>query len=457
MSATALTTVTQSQAPANRDALLAFDVNGDGMVDMVLLWNDRNQVLNATSFVSQGDQSASNGIKLFSKAVSSNLNVSTLHQVAILPADANGDGVVDLVQVSQSSAVLSIQSFLSDANGGLWRGQPPRFLAIRVGVQPAADGREWRRADLPGQLLAGCRRRIARDRIWLHARRAIPSGRRDQHGGAALANLVGDANGDGKADLLYTYLDRQNSVQVQPLTSDGKIPDLVRQITNAGRRDFHHVFDPEQSRGLSSRSAGRLSQCQRAAHVAHLSPAQFPTQEVIGRAICVVSGYTLSSDARMNRYAYERRFAMQYEDARIGLTGRGGRVCQGDHHGPGHRLAAGAALFAGFSVPGPPGRRKRRSRYDRFRRKGHRAAPRPHCPRLPGRAADCHGQGPGSPEDGGLGLALRRGAQDYAVATSHRYDAYGNPTGSVWHGYVSGIDPDAVNPVGAFRRAAGHG
>ena len=50
---------------------------------------------------------------------------------------------------------------------------------------------------------------------------------------AALANLVGDANGDGKADLLYTYLDRQNSVQVQPLTSDGKIPDLVRQITNA--------------------------------------------------------------------------------------------------------------------------------------------------------------------------------------------------------------------------------
>lgn len=118
LSATALTTVTQSQAPANRDALLAFDVNGDGMVDMVLLWNDRNQVLNATSFVSQGDQSASNGIKLFSKAVSSNLNVSTLHQVAILPADANGDGVVDLVQVSQSSAVLSIQSFLSDANGG---------------------------------------------------------------------------------------------------------------------------------------------------------------------------------------------------------------------------------------------------------------------------------------------------------------------------------------------------
>ena len=182
LSATALTTVTQSQAPANRDALLAFDVNGDGMVDMVLLWNDRNQVLNATSFVSQGDQSASNGIKLFSKAVSSNLNVSTLHQVAILPADANGDGVVDLVQVSQSSAVLSIQSFLSDANGGFGAASLHVSWAIRVGVQPAADGREWRRADLPGQLLAGCRRRIARDRIWLHARRAIPSGRRDQHG-----------------------------------------------------------------------------------------------------------------------------------------------------------------------------------------------------------------------------------------------------------------------------------
>lgn len=43
LSATALTTVTQSQAPAKRDALLAFDVNGDGMVDMVLLWNDRNR------------------------------------------------------------------------------------------------------------------------------------------------------------------------------------------------------------------------------------------------------------------------------------------------------------------------------------------------------------------------------------------------------------------------------
>ena len=113
-------------------------------------------------------------------------------------------------------------------------------------------------------------------------------------------------------------------MQVQPLTSDGKIPDLVRQITNAlggvisitySTLSNPAVYRPGAPAAYPNASARR--------YVAHLSPAQFPTQEVIGRAICVVSGYTLSSDARMNRYAYERRFAMQYEDARIGLTGRG--------------------------------------------------------------------------------------------------------------------------------------
>ena len=56
-------------------------------------------------------------------------------------------------------------------------------------------------------------------------------------------------------------------------------------------------------------------------------------------------------------------------------------------------------------------------------------------------------------KSGRWGPGARR-ARRTAVATSHRYDAYGNPTGSVWHGYVSGIDPDAVNPVGAFPAVA---
>ena len=268
LSATALTTVTQSQAPANRDALLAFDVNGDGMVDMVLLWNDRNQVLNATSFVSQGDQSASNGIKLFSKAVSSNLNVSTLHQVAILPADANGDGVVDLVQVSQSSAVLSIQSFLSDANGGFVARPASTFPGqsvsasslLPMGVNGGAQTclvNCWR--DVGGVLHAteygsmpdGQFRLVAEINTGRLRRARQPGWRRERRwqGGSAL------------------YLPGP------PEQRAGAAPDLRRQDSGpgqadhkrAGRRDFHHVFDPEQSRGLSSRSAGRLSQCQRAA------------------------------------------------------------------------------------------------------------------------------------------------------------------------------------------------
>lgn len=459
LSATALTTVTQSQAPANRDALLAFDVNGDGMVDMVLLWNDRNQVLNATSFVSQGDQSASNGIKLFSKAVSSNLNVSTLHQVAILPADANGDGVVDLVQVSQSSAVLSIQSFLSDANGGFVARPASTFPGqsvsasslLPMGVNGGAQ-----------TCLVNCWRDVGG---VLHATEygSMPDGQfrlvaEINTGGAfaALANLVGDANGDGKADLLYTYLDRQNSVQVQPLTSDGKIPDLVRQITNAlggvisitySTLSNPAVYRPGAPAAYPNASARR--------YVAHLSPAQFPTQEVIGRAICVVSGYTLSSDARMNRYAYERRFAMQYEDARIGLTGRGWQ---------GFAKVTTTDLDTGLL------------RVQRYLQDF------PYQGRLAGESAEVDTTGSDGKvtvrrlgrtvhvyqavqptatakvqevrKMGALAWHYEGGAQDYAVATSHRYDAYGNPTGSVWHGYVSGIDPDAVNPVGAFPAVA---
>ena len=63
----ALPTCTQSLAPACNKYLWAIDVNGDGMVDMVLLWKDGNGLLNTTSFITKDDKTS--GLQLFAPII----------------------------------------------------------------------------------------------------------------------------------------------------------------------------------------------------------------------------------------------------------------------------------------------------------------------------------------------------------------------------------------------------
>ncbi|AOJ04616.1 hypothetical protein WS70_22720 [Burkholderia mayonis] len=456
--APALTVVTEFPAPASRDSLWALDVNGDGMVDMVLLWKDPHGLVNTTSFVTQ---SGAGGVAFFSRVVSSCLNVPTVNQVLVLPADANGDGLVDIVQVSQSSSMpLTIQSFLSDAAGGFVAGPSSTFPGQAVSASHLFPmgfngGSQtcllncWRdthgilNATVYGSVPDGSFRQLAD----LDTR----------HGVAALNYLIGDANGDGKADLLYTYADSANNVQVQPFLAAGPMPDLLNQITNGlgGSVSIRYatLSDPDTYYSDTRPSYPHASARR---YSARLSPAQFPVQEVIGQAINVVSDYTLTNDSQANRYSYIRSFRMRYGNARIDLGGHGwegfGEVTSTD-------------LQTGL-------RRVQRYLQD-FPYLGHLAGERMEAdptiskdPRVTAAGKivvlSCSVNTYQAPQPVSTAAAyeVRRtgtlawhydyGVPDYTVASSTGYDDYGNPSTSVWYGYVAWQDPSSIQPTASF-------
>ncbi|VWD50127.1 Rhs1 protein [Burkholderia lata] len=454
----ALTTVTESPAPESQNALWPVDVNGDGMVDMVLLWNDRDGFVNTTSFVTQ---SSANGVTFFARAVSSCLNVSAVNQVLILPADANGDGIVDIVQVCQSSSTpLTIQSFLSDAAGGFVTGPSSSFSGQVVstsGLLPMGfnGGSQtcllncWRdtqsvlNATVYGSLPDGSFRQLA----------SLDTG----SGATTLNCQIGDANGDGKADLICTYPDPENNILAQPLLSTGPVPDLVNQITNGlgGRVSIHYTsLSDSGTYCLDARLAYPHVSARR--YPAHLSPAQFPTQEVIGQAIYVVSNYTLTNDDKVNRYAYARSFRMHYANARIDLNGRGwegfGEVESTDlqtglrhvqrylqdfpylGHLASECLEADASISQDVRVTAA-----RRDVVLGLSVNTYQAS-------RPVPAAAVYEVR----RTGTLACRYDYGVPDYAVASSTGYDNYGNPNTCVWHGYVAWIDPSGIDSTAPF-------
>ncbi|WP_446901337.1 FG-GAP-like repeat-containing protein [Burkholderia sp. YIM B11467] len=445
----ALTTTTGSEAPNSKDALWALDVNGDGMVDMVLLWNDPRGVVNTTAFVTQGSP---DGVALFSRAVSSCLDVSAVNQVCILPADANGDGLVDIIQICHSSSTpLTIQSFLSNAAGGFVAGPVSTFprqsvsaaslfpLGFNGGSQTCLlncwrDTRDVLKATVYGSVPDGSIRHLA--------------DLDTEYGVSSLNCQIGDANGDGKADLLYTYADAANNVQVQPFLSAGPMPDLLNQITNGlgGSVSIRYatLSDPDTYHSDAVSSYPHVSARR---YPARLSPAQFPTQDVIGQAISVVSGYTLTNDAQANRYAYTRSFRMRYANARIDLGGHGwegfGEVTSVDLQTGLRRVQrylqdfpylgclAGERMEADLAAGGVMVLGCLANTYQ---------APQP----VPAAAAY------EVRRTGTLAWHYADGAPDYAVASSTVYDDYGNPRTSIWHGYIAWQDPFGIRPTAPF-------
>lgn len=90
-----------------------MDVNGDGMADIVQLWNNSsNQSYRLTSYISSGTD--------FNTAV-----VTALQPVdspSFFPADINGDGNVDLLRISAQAGTTQLTTYLSDGIGGFIQG-----------------------------------------------------------------------------------------------------------------------------------------------------------------------------------------------------------------------------------------------------------------------------------------------------------------------------------------------
>ena len=137
-----------------------------------------------------------------------------------MPADVNGDGLVDIIQIRWSpSTPLEIQSFLPTADGGF----------VSAGPESTFHNQKIDKQHLyPMGFNGGSQTCLLS--CWLDSNKwnfsifgsspdgsfHKPSGGNTDKGFPSLQFFVGDANGDGKADLFYSYVDLNSNIKIQP-------------------------------------------------------------------------------------------------------------------------------------------------------------------------------------------------------------------------------------------------
>ncbi|WP_164018971.1 FG-GAP-like repeat-containing protein [Pyxidicoccus trucidator] len=319
--------------PTHQLAFWPMDVNGDGMMDLVRVWQSgSDQSIIATAYL--GASRSLDDVS-FTSSVESNLGTLSLaNQIAFLPVDVNGDGVLDLLQIwkeqGSSSTTLHLTTFLCDAAGAFVAGPDSAFE--NQTIDPAG----FFPMDLDGSGLTAIVNKwvSGQQRLMFTAFRGSPSGTYRVltpfdagDAGTTVANakfFPCDVNGDGKADLLRIGLDSNDQVVAVPYASSGETPDLLSSITNAlggvvsidyAALSDSSVYGPGDPLTFPAGDGARFPN--------PLTPTQFPVQAVVGRATYVVSRYTQSNDSTANRFAYSTTNTLTYAGAQLDLLGRG--------------------------------------------------------------------------------------------------------------------------------------
>jgi RHS repeat-associated protein len=319
--------------PTEEAAFWAMDVNGDGMMDLVRVWKrgtDDHIVATAYVSVSKGLYDVT-----FAGQVVSDLGTFSLATTkAFLPVDVTGNGIQGLLHVWQEAGnqgtTLHLTTFLCDAAGGFVAGQDTPFLNQTLGEFYPMGFNGGGLISLVNKWISG------RDELMFTVFSSTPSGTfwegpTFQAGTAGSAVKMakffpGDANGDGKADLIRMSLDPNKQVLVLPYISSGPYPDLVTTITNplggAVTIDYRPLSDlqvynqADDDDHVFPKGFGRR-------YPNPLTPAQFPAQAVLGQATYVVSRYAQKANVDLNRFDYLSTYAMSYSGARLDMLGRG--------------------------------------------------------------------------------------------------------------------------------------
>lgn len=325
---------TDAANPNRALAFWAMDVNGDGMMDLVRVWQrGSDSHIVATSYIAVS--TAIDQVSFAARAETDLGTFSLQDELAFLPVDVNGDGIQDLLQVWQepiaSGKRMHLTTFLCDATGGFVPGPDSTFdnQSLNTNALHSMSFSGGGQAALVSRWISG-----ANDLMFTvfvgspsGAFRMLPAFSAGSVGSSDLATyLSGDANGDGKADLIRIALDEDQRPLLVPYISAGAYPDLVTSITNSlgGIVEIEYALLSDASVYTAQTDVETKFPNSTALRFPNpLTPTQFPAQTVLGQALYVVSAYSRSNDPGLNRFNYDSDYVMSYSGARIDLMGRG--------------------------------------------------------------------------------------------------------------------------------------
>ncbi|HYH06194.1 MAG TPA: RHS repeat-associated core domain-containing protein [Thermoanaerobaculia bacterium] len=315
--------VTETRDHVLTDTELAFwsmDVNGDGAMDLVRVWRDEHNHAIADVYISR---STAIDRCSFASPVRSDLGGIAGGTIGFLPIDVNGDGVPDLLHLWQSEATLHLTTFFGNAAGAfLPHGVDSEFahktlhefhvMDLDGGGSPAVVSRG---SSGERSLMFTVFRSSPSGRF----RASEPF---DAGVDVTSAKFFsGDANGDGKGDLFRVRVDQQ--VEIVPYLSSGPIPDLVTSITNALGGVVNIRYAPLTDPSVYRETSDDVPSSTSVRQAAPIAPTQFPAEAVVGQALYVVAWYEETSNLALNRFPYTFETSLSYAGAQIDLLGRG--------------------------------------------------------------------------------------------------------------------------------------
>lgn len=323
----AITSATDDAAhPAKVAAFWAMDVNGDGMMDLVRVWRDSDSSVHATAYVSVG--SAIDQVS-FASHVDTRLGVFSLADHGFLPVDVNGDGIQDLLHVwrDPDGTTLHLSTLLCNAAGGFVPGPDTAFpdqtidldrlypMGLNGGSQVALVS-PWTNTEGQRSFAVFLGSPSGTFRVLPSVPPfAAPSDARF---------LLGDADGNGKADLIQVSTNTNGLVELVPYLSAGPCNDVASSISNAIGGTVSIQYAPlSDSSVYAATTASSFPGAPGRRYPHLLTPTQFPVQSVLGQAVYVVSSVSKREDSATSRFPYSFSFAFTYSDAQINLLGRG--------------------------------------------------------------------------------------------------------------------------------------
>ncbi|NJL26984.1 MAG: hypothetical protein HC897_03425 [Thermoanaerobaculia bacterium] len=325
--------VSATNDPAQPTNVLSFwpmDVNGDGAMDLVRVWlrgSDSHVIVDSYVSVSTALDHAS-----FEPAIESDLGTFALaNQIAFMPVDVNADGIPDLLQVwketTNSGITLHLSTFLGSGAGSFAVGPDSTFENQTINDFYVLDLDGGGSPALVSKWISGTNRlmftafRSSQAGVF---RAAAPFDAGPAGSTVELAGFfAGDANGDGKGDLIRVRLDENQQVEIVPYLSSGPMPDLLTRITNPLGGAVDITYAPLTDPAVYQPTSDAFPSSTPVRQAAPIAPTQFPAEAVLGQALYVVAAWVEHNDPAKNRFDYDLTTTMFYTAAQIDLLGRG--------------------------------------------------------------------------------------------------------------------------------------